>query len=79
MRSLTINGQAIGDAEPCYVIAEIGSNHGGSVDRATALIEAALDCGCSAAKPFSRASSPACGRRCAGSCPTRPQMRSSPR
>lgn len=38
MRQLTIAGRRIADDEPCYVIAEIGHNHGGSVRTAGKLI-----------------------------------------
>lgn len=55
MRELTIDGRRISDAEPAYVIAEIGHNHGGNVHRALDLVEAAADCGCSAAKFQKRA------------------------
>ena len=40
----------IGDGEPCFVIAEIGINHNGSVDTAKQLISAAVECGCDAVK-----------------------------
>lgn len=50
MRELTIAGRRIADEEPCYVIAEIGANHGGSVEQAKALIRAAADCGVDAVK-----------------------------
>lgn len=50
MRSLTINGRTISDLSPCYVIAEIGHNHGGSVDVACNMIRVAAACGASAAK-----------------------------
>lgn len=33
-----------------YIIAEIGVNHDGSVEKAKALIDVAIDCGCNAAK-----------------------------
>lgn len=50
MRELVIDGRRVADDEPCYVIAEIGHNHGGSLDTARQLIRMASDCGASAAK-----------------------------
>jgi N-acetylneuraminate synthase len=42
--------RAIGPGEPCYIIAEIGINHNGSLDIAKKLIDAAVDAGCDAVK-----------------------------
>src|SRR3954453_2201480 len=50
MRRLVIDGVAIGDDEPCYVIAEVGHNHQGDVVQAKRLSDAAKDCGASAVK-----------------------------
>ena len=50
MSELTIDGRRIGDNEPAYVIAEIGGNHGGNLDTATAMIRMAATCGVSAVK-----------------------------
>lgn len=50
MRSLKIGNHVIGDDQPCYVIAEIGSNHGGSVDVAMQMIRIAAACGAQAVK-----------------------------
>ena len=50
MREIVINGRTINDESPCYVIAEIGHNHGGNVKTATKMIQAAAACGASAAK-----------------------------
>ena len=47
---LTIGGRAVGRSHPPFVIAEIGLNHGGSLDRAIALVDAAADAGASAIK-----------------------------
>src|SRR5689334_4439318 len=47
---VTIAGRRIGDAEPCYVIAEIGINHNGDVDLAKRLISVAVAAGCDAVK-----------------------------
>ena len=41
---------AVGDRQPLFVIAEIGLNHGGSLDRALALVDAAAAAGASAVK-----------------------------
>lgn len=49
-RTLTIAGRRISDADPCYVIAELGGNHGGSVDTARQLVEAAVRAGADAVK-----------------------------
>jgi N-acetylneuraminate synthase/sialic acid synthase len=50
VRELTIDGVRIADDAPCYVIAEIGSNHGGNVETAIQMIGAAADCGVQAVK-----------------------------
>jgi sialic acid synthase len=49
-RSFTIDGVAITDASPCYVIAEIGHNHQGDIAQAKRLISAAKECGVDAVK-----------------------------
>jgi sialic acid synthase len=49
-RELTIGGTRIHDAGDCYVIAEIGHNHQGRVDRARELFRAAKECGVDAVK-----------------------------
>ncbi len=41
MRELTIAGRRIADDEPCYVIAELGGNHGGSMAVAEQMCNAA--------------------------------------
>ena len=51
---LTIDGISIADDTDCYVIAEIGHNHQGSVEQAKELIRAAADCGASAVKTQKR-------------------------
>jgi sialic acid synthase len=50
MRKLTINGRKINDDEKCYVIAELGSNHQGSVQTALDMVDAAALAGASAVK-----------------------------
>ena len=47
---LTVNGRRIADDEPAYVIAEIGHNHQGELEKAKALIHAAKECGVDAVK-----------------------------
>jgi N-acetylneuraminate synthase len=51
MNNITLNnGRKIGSNEPCYVIAEIGINHNGSLDIAKKLIDGAVEAGCDAVK-----------------------------
>lgn len=50
MRELWIAGHRIADDTDCYVVAEIGHNHQGDLDKAKALILAAHDCGANAVK-----------------------------
>jgi len=50
VRELIIAGRRIADDEPCYVVAEVGHNHGGSVDTAKQMIKKAAACGASAVK-----------------------------
>jgi sialic acid synthase len=49
-RELTIAGRVINDESPCYVIAEIGGNHGGDEATALQMVREAAKCGASAAK-----------------------------
>jgi sialic acid synthase len=50
MRELIIDGVRIADDEPCYVIAEIGHNHQGSVELCKQMFDAAKWAGCNAVK-----------------------------
>jgi len=45
-----IGGRSVGAGCPCFVIAEIGINHNGSVETAKALVDAAASAGCEAVK-----------------------------
>lgn len=49
-RRLDIGGRTVGDAQPCFVIAEIGSNHNQDFDLARRLIDAAAQSGVDAVK-----------------------------
>jgi N-acetylneuraminate synthase/sialic acid synthase len=50
VRELTIGGRRIGDDADCFVIAEIGHNHQGSLEKAKELFRAARDAGVDAVK-----------------------------
>jgi sialic acid synthase len=50
MRQLQIANRVISDATPAFVIAEIGGNHGGSVETAVQMIRIAAACGADACK-----------------------------
>jgi sialic acid synthase SpsE len=44
MKSIELNtGKVIGEGAPCYIIAEIGINHNGSIDIAKKLIDEAVN------------------------------------
>ena len=49
-RTLTIDGFEISDASDCYVIAEIGHNHGGSIETCKEMFDEAKGCGAHAVK-----------------------------
>lgn len=49
-RELTIENFVISDLSDCYVIAEIGHNHQGSLEKAKQLFKAAAECGVNAVK-----------------------------
>jgi len=48
--SFSIGGRRLGEDEPCYVVAEIGSNHEGLFSRAVDLMKLAADAGADAVK-----------------------------
>jgi N-acetylneuraminate synthase/sialic acid synthase len=48
--TLTIDGVEITGEGECYVIAEVGHNHQGDVEKAKQLIHAAKECGADAVK-----------------------------
>ena len=50
MKYVPIGSRRVGDGEPCYVIAEAGSNHCGSLDQARQLIDVAAASGADAVK-----------------------------
>jgi sialic acid synthase len=50
VRELVVDGRAITRDGPAYVIAEIGNNHQGEVEKAKELIHAARECGVDAVK-----------------------------
>jgi len=45
-----IGKRLVGPGHPCYIVAEIGINHNGSLDIAKQLIDVAVDAGCDAVK-----------------------------
>jgi len=47
---VVIGKRKVGQGYPCLVIAEIGPNHDGSVDRAKKLVDLAANCGCHGVK-----------------------------
>lgn len=49
-RQFVIDGHVIDDSTDCYVIAEIGHNHQGSLDKARELFQRAHECGVDAVK-----------------------------
>jgi len=50
MGMIKIGGKRVGEGYPCFIVAEIGINHNGSVEIAKRLIDAAVDVGCDAVK-----------------------------
>ena len=49
-KTVKLGNKIVGDDHPCYVVAEIGINHNGSMDVAKQLIDAAVNAGCDAVK-----------------------------
>lgn len=49
-RVVQIGNKAVGNSQPCYIVAEIGINHNGSLHIAKKLIDVAADSGCDAVK-----------------------------
>lgn len=49
-KTVKIGNKLIGDEHPCYIIAEIGINHNGSLEIAQQLIDIAVESGCDAVK-----------------------------
>ncbi len=47
---IKIDGRFLGEGESCFIVAEVGVNHNGSVDMAKRLIDAAKDSGADAVK-----------------------------
>ena len=47
---IKIKNKKIGDNEPCFIIAEAGSNHNGSLEQAFKLVDVAVDSGADAVK-----------------------------
>lgn len=47
---MEIAGRAIGEAEPPFIIAEVSGNHGGKIERALEIIDAAADAGAECVK-----------------------------
>ena len=50
MQNVAIGGRAIGAGQPPYIVAELSANHGGSLDRALAVMDAAKAAGADAIK-----------------------------
>nr|HPL30818.1 N-acetylneuraminate synthase [Anaerolineae bacterium] len=50
VRCLVVGSQCITDDGDCYVIAEIGHNHQGDLQKARQMFRAAKECGASAVK-----------------------------
>ncbi len=49
-KNIKVGNALVGHSQPCYIVAEIGINHNGSLDIAKELIDAAVSSGCDAVK-----------------------------
>lgn len=49
-KTIKIGNKLVGEGQPCFIIAEIGINHNGSMDLAKKLIDIAVESGCDAVK-----------------------------
>jgi N-acetylneuraminate synthase len=50
LRKIRIGNRWVGEGEPCFIVAEAGSNHNGSLDQALAIIDAAKEAKADAVK-----------------------------
>jgi len=50
MKKIKIGNRLVGEGEPCFIIAEAGSNHDGKLEQAKQLIDIAADAGADAVK-----------------------------
>ena len=50
MPSITLGGKTVNDDSPCYVIAEIGHNHGGDLQTCIKMVKVAANAGCDCVK-----------------------------
>lgn len=50
MRTVRLRDKTVGDYQPCFIIAEIGINHNGSIELAKRLVSVAVLAGCDAVK-----------------------------
>ena len=50
MKAVKIGNRFVGDGNPCFIVAEIGINHNGSIQLALELINVAKESGCDAVK-----------------------------
>lgn len=50
MKKIKLGGRWIGEGEPCFIIAEAGSNHDGKLEKAKQLINIAVEAGADAVK-----------------------------
>lgn len=50
MQKIRIGNRLVGEGEPCFIIAEVGINHNGSVEVAKKMIDTAVECSVDAVK-----------------------------